>query len=57
MNERSIFIELGTLGCRLPGVSVSSTDLLPTGFSMTLVIIEAASVGVIVFCANAANIP
>jgi hypothetical protein len=48
---------LSSLLLRLPGVSVESTDISPSGFSITLCIVEPDSVGQVAHCAAGANIP
>jgi len=49
--------ELNALLRRLPGVSVESTDIQSTAFSMTLLVTQAPSIGPVVHCASGANIP
>src|SRR5262245_10536577 len=56
-DARATFAELGSLVCRLPGVSVEATDISPSVFSMTLCITRFESVGPVAYCANGANIP
>ena len=56
-DEQLTFAELRGLLCRLPGVSIASSDLLPTVLSMTVVIRQTDSIGPFVYCANGANIP
>ena len=54
---RTTFAELTALLCRVPGISIDSSDLLPRALSITLVIRQVESVGTVVYCANGANIP
>ena len=56
-DAQTTFTELSSLLSRLPGVSVVSADIAPSGFSITLCIIEPASVGQVAYCAAGANIP
>jgi hypothetical protein len=57
VDAHGTFTELKELLRRLPGVSVESTDVLPTILSMTLQITQAPSIGPVVHCAEGANIP
>jgi hypothetical protein len=56
-DAQETFTELDALLRRMPGVSVELTDILPTTFSMTLLITHAPSIGPVVHCAGGANIP
>jgi hypothetical protein len=55
-DAQSTLTELSSVLSRLPGVSVVETDISPSGFSITLCVIESASVGQVAYCASGANI-
>ena len=56
-DAHTTFAELRSLLSRLSGVRVEATDISPTVFSITLSIVELASIGPVAYCAAGANIP